>query len=340
MNAESAAFNAFSSAIRQYILPACAQCINSRTQQGPVTVDELANGLKLPAASASPAPSSSLPSFSTGAPFMAGAPSALVGFQGAPIPMTSAPAKKGGKKASTQQPVAEHEQCSYVITRGHNKGSRCAGKKEPGSAFCTACKGKKAAQNQLQQGAPMPSSGSAPMPSFSGMPSMGSMMGAPMSSSAPPKLSVKLVAPGLYRETVKGLAVKNGSTPNEYICCGLFMNEASTQISPLTPDAIAYCNSIGLCYVDPAKGDQVVRSSNQIAGQTLPNIPQALPGVSALPSLPGMQGSVATSGSGSGMFGALPSLGAMGFPMMPSLSETKHMDDPDDGDMDDDDGDD
>lgn len=336
MNAESAAFNAFSSAIRQYILPACAQCVNSRSQQGPVTADELANSLKLPAASASPAPS--LPNFSSGAPFMAGAPSALVGFQGAPIPMTSASAKKGGKKAGSQQPVAEHEQCSYVITRGHNKGSRCAGKKEPGTAFCTACKGKKAAQNQLQQGAPMPSAGSAPMPSFTGMPGMGSMMSNPMTASAAPKLNAKLVAPGLYRETVKGLAVKSGSTPNEFICCGIFMNETSTQVSPLTPEAIAYCNSIGLSYVDPAKGDQVVRSTNQITGQTLPNIPQALPGVPALPSLPGMQGNVATSGSG--MFGALPGLGGMGFPMMPSLSETKHMDDPDDADVDDDDGDD
>ena len=335
MNNESVVFGGLSGLLRTNVLTPICSYLQTRQQQGPLTVEELANVLKLP--SSAPLPSSTpgssfapMPSgFPAAAGFagMTGAPPMLTGFAGMPMPL-GAQKKTRGKTTNTQ-PAADHERCVYQITRGANKGNRCINKIEGGLQYCTQHKGTRAAQNHMQGGAPAQGQmqgqmqgGMSGMPGLPGMPMMPGMQSMPMMPVAQPqqpKIQVHQVAPGLYREASQGLAIKTGSTPNEYIACGVLVDPKTTQITPLTPDKIDYCRQIGLAYVDPSKpGESVVKPapvnnyappvngsfappgnnfapqasgsfaapSSNVSGQTFPTMAQQLP---ALPTgFPGM----------------------------------------------------
>lgn len=336
MNNESAVFAGLSTLLRTNVITPICTYLQTRQQQGPVTVDELANVLKLPAASPAPSPSpaTSFAPMPSGFPGL-GAPPALTGFDGMPMPL-SAQKKKSSKSASSQ-PAADHERCIYQITRGVNKGNRCPGKVEAGLQYCTQHKGTRAAQAHMQGGTPQTGQMMPGMQSMPGLPGMSGLPGLPgMSGSAPmmaptqpqqPRIQVHQVATGLYREAVHGLAIKMGSTPNEYIACGVLADPKSTNITPLTPDKIEYCRQINLAYVDPSRPDAAVvkptSPSANVSGQTLPPMSQQMPALpSTLPGLPQVQG-----------LGGLPS---MGFGAGTAVTDTHHADDPDDDDDDDD----
>ena len=61
-----------------------------------------------------------------------------------------------------------------------------------------------------------------------------------------PKVVVNLVAPGLYREVEKGLLIKMGSAPNEFICVGYSPLSHPVTELPLTPELQVYCRSLGI----------------------------------------------------------------------------------------------
>lgn len=375
---ESVLFQGLSNLVRQNLLPAIVQHLATKGVQ--VSVDELANVLKLAPNTAVVAPqqlsaASVAPSFNMGVPSMgttpgfggiASATPSLMGMGGMPLSIGGGGgAKKGSKKNTATAPPPENERCQYVFTRGRNKNDRCPNRCEPGHPFCSGCKGKKTAQDQLTRGAPgANSSGAAPglpgvLPSLGAVPgvqtgngtfnqlnpSLAGTLAAPVQE--PPKLQVKSIGDGLYHEVKHNLVIKTGNQPGSYICCGVI--DPKTNItSPLTADKIEICKQFNLSYVDPSKanGTPVEQSASvSVTGQVLPNVSQQLPGVngnmSAPPqvnmSLPGLPTVAANS---AGVLSGLPTINGVGvLPGVPAITDNRSADEPiddDDDDVDDD----
>jgi hypothetical protein len=348
---ESVLFQGLSNLVRQNLLPAIVQYLASRSPtQGQVTVEELASVLKLDATtnvSAAPQQLSStsiMPSFSTGVSSLSmnntGVP-ALMGMGGMPLPVVGG-AKKGNKKGTTTAPPPDHERCQYVFTRGRNKNDRCPNRSEPGQHFCSSCKSKKTAQQQLTSGAPT-ATGAPGIPS--GLPGVLAVPGVqtflsqfnPSGTSIKelPKLQVNNLADGLYHEIKHNLVIKSGGQPGTYICCGA-IDPKTNQITPLTADKIEVCKQIGLTYVDPNKGTKPADQSApvSVSGQILPNVHQQTPAVdtsvnvlASLPSVGQQKGLSTTSGIGT-------------LPIIRAVTDTRSADEPIDDDDEDDDGDD
>lgn len=182
----------------------------------------------------------------------------------------------------------------------------------------------------MQGGAPQTGQAVSNFPSMPGLPGLSSVT---PTMPQQPKIQVHPVSPGLYREAVHGLAIKTGSSPNEYIACGVLTDPKSTTITPLTPDKIEYCRQINLAYVDPTRPDAAVvkptMPSANVSGQTVPPMAQQMPTIpsgipSSLPGMPQVQG-----------IGGIPSTG-----FGAAVTDIRDPDDPDDGDDDEEDDDD
>jgi hypothetical protein len=276
------------------VLEPIVSYVQSRQQQGPISVDELAGVLKLPASSTHTV-TQSQSTVPAGFPPMSGMPSGLVGFNGMPIAMGGS-TKSRGKSPAEAPP--DNERCQYRFTRGANKGSQCASRKEPGIHFCGGCKKKKTAQSQMVNGNVGQQGG---MPSgLPGMPpGMNSMMNnfsqQPMQNQTA-RINVTQLAAGVYRENKYGLALKTGTLPNEYICYGVISNpQEINNTSPLTQEHMDYCKQMNLSYLDLNQGNAPpVQSSGQ---QGLPSMTgfgqQGLPSMTGFgqQGLPSMQGS-------------------------------------------------
>jgi len=289
MNNETRIYEGLSTLIRVNVLEPIVQYVQSRQQQGPITVDELANLLRLPANSA-PVQTNSAPASmpsGIGFPAMPAMPPSLVGF-GMPMPMgTAAGGKKGGRSKTPTEVPPDEERCEYVFTRGQQKHSRCTSRCEPGIPYCRQCKTKGSAKTRLQQigGAPASIGNMSMPPALPGLPNMfgNSMMNAAPQAPKAPSLQAIQLGPGIFRETTKNLYLKQGGKVNEYICCGYFPDPNNTNnYQPLTPELLEYCKQHDFSYVDPNKADVPMNQPSPPQA----NMPQGLPTFSQSQGLP------------------------------------------------------
>lgn len=329
MTNENAVFNGLSTLLRENVLK---PIVDFFAQKGITTsVEELAGVLRLPVSSPVSAPT--LPTFSS-------IPPTVTNLPGLGLPQTITKRRKG----TTAGPVPESECCQYRFIRGKNSGRRCESRAEAGQPFCSSCKGKKSAQQQLQNGqvggasAPVASTA---IPNFTNQfagqmwPGQGAGIMPSLSASIPTlnqltpgfsqpqdntiKLQVHSLGNGLYYEKTSFLAIRMGANPNEHICCGVY-NPQTGAIGPLTPEKIELCNKYKLKYVDP---------STQGSQQTPPRVPSTTP---QMPIVPGL----------GQMIPAAPTMGAhnkpQGLPIqVSSLTDASEADDDDDADADADD---
>ena len=159
--------------VRNFVLTPVVQYLATRQPiQGPVTVDELANVLRLQANISTPALVAP-PGFAPNPmqPMGALPVPAMANIFGMPGMMTGPTGKKGGKNAA---PVAEGERCIYTFTRGEKAGQQCGAHVVPGTSFCSACSNKKAAKSQGAAPGGLPAVGG--MAPF-GMPNMTQQLG-------------------------------------------------------------------------------------------------------------------------------------------------------------------
>lgn len=364
-NIESVAFAGFSLALRNHIFPAISTLAASKGFQ--MSVDEMCNHIKIAPSTpmGSQLTNTMMPtqgfSMQSGIPPISNGPPALsnLGALGA-MPMSSGSKKGRSKTGVPTQPVADHERCQYMITRGRNKGTRCELRAEAGGVFCSGCKGKKSAQQQLQTGGAPVTGGNSmisgvPLPGMAPMstgtlnqlnPSLTSGLStmAPQQNTAP-KLKVNQIGNGMYLELDHNLLIKTGMTPNDYICLGVY-DSKSGQTTALTPDKIEICKKLNLSYVDPSKQDTSVQQSSlpalpNVNGQMLPTVNHQMPGVN-LQNTPPKTGLPSVSAMPTQQFGLpqVPAVQSMG--IMPAVTNVRNPDDPEDyeDDPDEDDNDD
>lgn len=357
---ESVAFAGFSLALRNHIFPAISALAASKGCQ--ITVDEMCNCVKVSTPMGSQLNNTMMPAqgfpVPSGIPPISNAPPALsnLGALGA-MPMSSSSKKSRSKTGVPAQPVPDHERCQYMITRGRNRGTRCELRAEPGGVFCSGCKGKKSAQQQLQNGGVPPASANSmnsgvPLPGMapvstgtlnqlnqsltSGLSTMTSQQ------NAAPKLKVSQIGNGMYVELDHNLLIKTGTTPNDYICLGIY-DSKSGQTTALTPDKIEICKKLNLSYVDPSKQDTSVQQNSlpSVNGQMLPAVSNQMPGVN-LQNTPPKNVLPSVSAMPAQQFGLpqVPAVQAMG--IVPAVTSVRNPDDPEDyeDDPDDDDNDD
>jgi hypothetical protein len=297
MNNESAIFHGLSDLIKSKALEPIANYLQSRQQQGPVTVEELVKVLQLPANSTptqSAAPQAGAPS---GFPAMNGMPPAITGFGGMPMQMSGGNSSKGRAKSPAEVPP-DNERCQYTITRGANKGLRCSKRCETGIPYCKQHKTTKVAKEHLERlngGAPQSGGAQPGVPSQGmpgGLPGMSGMNPAMFNSqqSAQPKkpqMNAVQIGPGFYREVTHNLALKTGK-PGEFICCGFFPDPNNTNnIQPLTKEVMDFCQQNQLGYVDPEKTEGNAQSTSDSSNQPqgLPSFQQqGLPNMNSSPS--------------------------------------------------------
>ena len=338
---ESVVFTGLSTLIRNNVLTPLVNYLGA-TKGCQVTVDELANVLKLNAINTSnigvPQMSGFAPpqlSFGGAAPIgyppVANAPPSLTTFGGIPMPLAST--TKSGRAPKATENIPENEKCQYKITRGRNKDTRCQSRAEPGIPFCKLCKDKKAAASQQAQTGGVPAPNMAPAGPFPGLPgvigafpsnfptfaplgmnqlnpTMGNALAAPEAF----KIRAKQLANGLLHEENHNLLIRS-TAPNEYICLGIYDVKTGKSL-PLTPEKMEICKSLRMNYVDP--------TSTNVSGQSFPPINQQLPAT------------LSVAGGGLPHFGLpqVPGLGMMNNAV--SVTDIRSADDPDYGDDDDD----
>ena len=345
---ESVVFQGLSGLLRSHVLTPIVNYLGTRNaMQGQVTVDELANILRLPASAAIPqAPMAMQPQLGV-QPQMGmqqGAMPGLFGLTGLTGFAGAQPATKA-KSGKAAEPVPANERCQYVMSRGQNAGRQCEKRAAPGNVFCTTCSGKKAAATQIagKGGVPMMGGG---LPGFQqpGLVGMNPAMGAQLTAapqSSVGQLQVTSLGNGMFYDPRNYLLLRSGNNPNEIICIGLY-DPATRQQLPLTPEKMQVCQSMGISYVNPNQG-QVPQTAGASAGLSglpglaqqgtvssapigtltgLPSVGHSLPQAGALPGqLPSVTG---------GFPGQLPSLGGQpaigGFPgQLPALGGQSSM---------------
>jgi len=267
---ETAIFQGLSDLLRKYVIQPIVDHLATKGIQ--VSADELAESLKLPASQTSTSVVPAMPSVSS-------VPPSLSGVQGLGMPVSS---RRGGKKNSNA-PVTPERRCIYIFTRGRNKGRQCDAAAEPGGVFCSSCKGKKSAQQQLQN-----NGGAVPQTSqFSGqmvppLPGCGSM---PTQSAPPPvptqdnklNLSVVQVKDGLFYHPKYMIALRNlGDSTGRMLAIGVY-DPQTGDVTTLTPEKIEICKELGIAYVDPNANKAPAPSPSPIPpipGSTLPSMPR------------------------------------------------------------------
>ncbi len=311
---ESVVFQGLSGLIRNNVLGPIVQYLSTRQpMQGQITVDELANILRLPASNSVPQPIQPIQT-PIQQPFGIQPATSMPGIFGLNGLAGSQPL--GAKKTKApSEPIPTDQRCQYLMQRGRDTGKQCDKRAVSGSIFCTACSGKKAAQAQVAKTGGMAPMGGMPMmpgqnpmmPGIMGQaPGMNPAMSAQLTTTQAPQssqLQVVSLGNGHFLSPVHGLLFRNGANPHDIICVGTF-DQATRQSSHLTPEKIQLCQSLGVTYVEPGK--QTANPGSQVS--TLPSVSPASSQNNGMPNLPSVTGQMPNLPSVTGQMPNLPSV--------------------------------